>query len=185
MSQVRDPRAASSRAVALIGQSLAYGGDGGDGGVEVGAEADGAVVGRGALTPDVDTFVARMLAGLDDVPASYARMGPADTEGPTPVDLTPPGRADAEETVSRLAADEWVVDLRSRMTFAEGHVLGSFDFEGDGRLATCLGLADPLGQARHLARRDTSADRRSAAGAGTGGHRPPGRRRRRIGRLAP
>ncbi|MFI6697904.1 rhodanese-like domain-containing protein [Streptomyces sp. NPDC050509] len=99
-----------------------------------------------ALALDVDTFVAQMLAGLDDVPAYYAHMGPANAAGPAPVDLTPPGRADAEEIASRLAAGEWVVDLRSRMAFAEGHVTGSFNFEGEGKLATYLAWLIPWGK---------------------------------------
>lgn len=99
-----------------------------------------------ALTLDVDTFVARTLAGLDDVPAYYAHMGPANAAGPAPVDLTPPRRADAEGIASRLAAGEWVVDLRSRMAFAEGHVAGSFNFEGEGKLATYLAWLIPWGR---------------------------------------
>ncbi|WNM31117.1 MBL fold metallo-hydrolase [Streptomyces sp. Li-HN-5-11] len=115
------------------------------------AEGDATTIGKeretnDALTLDVDTFVARMLAGLDDVPAYYAHMGPANTEGPAPVDLTPPRRADAEEIASRLAAGEWVVDLRSRMAFAEGHVAGSFNFEGEGKLATYLAWLVPWGK---------------------------------------
>lgn len=99
-----------------------------------------------ALTRDVDTFVAEMLARLDDVPAYYAHMGPANAAGPAPVDLTPPRRADGEEIVSRLAAGEWVVDLRSRVAFAEGHVAGSFNFEGRGQLATYLAWLIPWGK---------------------------------------
>ncbi|MEU1552619.1 MBL fold metallo-hydrolase [Streptomyces scabiei] len=115
------------------------------------AEGDATTIGKerttnDALTLDVDTFVARTLAGLDDVPAYYAHMGPANAAGPAPVDLTPPGRADAEEIASRLAAGEWVVDLRSRMAFAEGHVAGSFNFEGDGKLATYLAWLIPWGK---------------------------------------
>lgn len=85
-----------------------------------------------ALVKDVDTFVAELLAALDDVPAYYAHMGPANAAGPAPLDLTPPDPADAEEIARRLAAGEWVVDLRSRVAFAEGHVAGSFNFEGEG-----------------------------------------------------
>lgn len=99
-----------------------------------------------ALTLDVDTFVARMLAGLEDVPAYYAHMGPANAAGPAPIDLTPPRRADAEEIASRLAAGEWVVDLRSHVAFAEGHVAGSFNFEGEGKLATYLAWLIPWGK---------------------------------------
>ncbi|WP_329137925.1 MBL fold metallo-hydrolase [Streptomyces sp. NBC_00670] len=115
------------------------------------AEGDATTIGReretnDALTLDVDTFVTRMLAGLEDVPAYYAHMAPANAAGPAPVDLTPPRRADAEEIASRLAAGEWVVDLRSRTAFAEGHVAGSFNFEGEGKLATYLAWLIPWGR---------------------------------------
>nr|WSS64161.1 rhodanese-like domain-containing protein [Streptomyces sp. NBC_01177] len=115
------------------------------------AEGDATTIGKeretnDALTLDVDSFVTRMLAGLEDVPAYYAHMGPANAAGPAPVDLTPPRRADAEEIASRLAAGEWVVDLRSRMAFAEGHVAGSFNFEGEGKLATYLAWLIPWGK---------------------------------------
>ncbi|MGW7529224.1 rhodanese-like domain-containing protein [Streptomyces sp. NPDC054783] len=94
-----------------------------------------------ALTRDVDGFVADLLAGLDDVPAYYAHMGPANAAGPAPLDLTPPALADADEIAGRLAAGEWVVDLRNRIAFAEGHVAGSFNFEAEGQLATYTYLA--------------------------------------------
>ncbi|GAA2291876.1 MBL fold metallo-hydrolase [Streptomyces atrovirens] len=115
------------------------------------AEGDATTIGQerktnDALTLDVDTFVARTLAGLDDVPAYYAHMAPANAAGPAPVDLTPPRRADAEEIAARLAAGEWVVDLRSRIAFAEGHVAGSFNFEGEGKLATYLAWLLPWGK---------------------------------------
>ncbi|MET9833670.1 MBL fold metallo-hydrolase [Streptomyces sp. NPDC006385] len=115
------------------------------------AEGDATTIGQerktnDALTLDVDTFVAQILTGLEDVPAYYAHMGPANAAGPAPVDLTPPKRADAEEVAARLAAGEWVVDLRSRMAFAEGHVAGSFNFEGEGKLATYLAWLIPWGK---------------------------------------
>ncbi|MGC0406451.1 hydroxyacylglutathione hydrolase [Streptomyces sp. SAI-126] len=99
-----------------------------------------------ALTRDVDTFVADLLAGLDDVPAYYTHMGPANAAGPAPVDLTPPAVADADEIAARLAAGEWVVDLRNRVAFAEGHVAGSFNFEAEGQLATYLAWLIPWGK---------------------------------------
>ncbi|MEU9560491.1 MBL fold metallo-hydrolase [Streptomyces sp. NPDC048161] len=99
-----------------------------------------------AMVKDVDTFVAELLAALDDVPAYYAHMGPANAAGPAPLDLTPPDPADAEEIARRLAVGEWVVDLRSRVAFAEGHVAGSFNFEGEGRLATYLAWLIPWGK---------------------------------------
>ncbi|MFG2475804.1 rhodanese-like domain-containing protein [Streptomyces fagopyri] len=99
-----------------------------------------------ALTSDADTFVTELLAGLEDVPAYYAHMGPANAAGPAPVDLTPPAVADPDDIATRLAAGEWVVDLRSRIAFAEGHVAGSFNFEADGKLATYLAWMIPWGK---------------------------------------
>ncbi|MFI2200241.1 rhodanese-like domain-containing protein [Streptomyces sp. NPDC020192] len=75
-----------------------------------------------ALVRDIDTFVADLLAGLDDVPAYYAHLGPAN------------------------AAGEWVVDLRHRVAFAAGHVAGSFNFEAGGQLATYLAWLIPWGR---------------------------------------
>ncbi|GFH67327.1 MULTISPECIES: MBL fold metallo-hydrolase [Streptomyces] len=115
------------------------------------ADGDTTTIGREkaantALTTDVDTFVAELLAGLEDVPAYYAHMGPANAAGPAPVDLTPPAVADPQEIAARLAAGEWVVDLRNRIAFAEGHVAGSFNFEADGKLATYLAWLIPWGK---------------------------------------
>ncbi|MFF9631908.1 MBL fold metallo-hydrolase [Streptomyces fradiae] len=43
-----------------------------------------------AFAKDADTFVADLLAGLDDIPAHYARTAPRDAAGPAPDDLAPP-----------------------------------------------------------------------------------------------
>ncbi|MEU5593026.1 MBL fold metallo-hydrolase [Streptomyces sp. NPDC020298] len=102
--------------------------------------------GNDALTQDVDAFVTALLAGLDDIPAYYAHMSPANAAGPAPLDLTPPAPADAGEIADRLAAGEWVVDLRNRVAFAQGHVAGSLNFEGEGQLATYLAWLIPWGR---------------------------------------
>ncbi|PWK65179.1 glyoxylase-like metal-dependent hydrolase (beta-lactamase superfamily II) [Streptomyces sp. CG 926] len=102
--------------------------------------------GNDALVKDVDSFVAVLLAGLEDVPAYYARMGPINSAGPSPVDLTAPPVATAADIAERLAAGEWVVDLRNRIAFAEGHVAGSFNFEADGKIATYLAWMIPSGK---------------------------------------
>ncbi|WEO99471.1 MBL fold metallo-hydrolase [Streptomyces sp. FXJ1.172] len=99
-----------------------------------------------ALVQDVDTFVAGLLASLDDVPAYYTHMGPANAGGPAPLDLTPPAVADADEIAARLAAGEWVVDLRHRVAFAEGHVAGSFNFDASGQLGVYLAWLIPWGK---------------------------------------
>ncbi|MFJ7417542.1 rhodanese-like domain-containing protein [Streptomyces uncialis] len=101
---------------------------------------------NGALTRDVDSFVTELLAGLDDVPAYYAHMGPANAAGPAPLDLTPPRPADAGELAARLAAGEWVVDLRDRVAFAREHLAGSLNFEEQGKLGTYLAWLIPWGK---------------------------------------
>ncbi|MFE7135837.1 rhodanese-like domain-containing protein [Streptomyces sp. NPDC057638] len=115
------------------------------------AQGEATTIGRekrvnDALAKDVEEFVRELLAGLEDVPAYYAHMGPANARGPAPVDLTPPAVADAEEIARRLTAGEWVVDLRNRVAFAAGHVAGSFNFEADGQLATYLAWLIPWGK---------------------------------------
>lgn len=57
-------------------------------------EGESTAIGRektanAALTTDVDSFAAELLSGLEDIPAHYAHMGPANAAGPAPVDLTP------------------------------------------------------------------------------------------------
>ncbi|MGW3917318.1 rhodanese-like domain-containing protein, partial [Streptomyces sp. NPDC005070] len=54
--------------------------------------------------------------------------------------------ADAAEIAARLAAGEWVVDLRSRLAFAAGHVAGAVNFEADGQLAVYLAWLLPWGK---------------------------------------
>lgn len=115
------------------------------------AEGETSTIGReksvnAALAQDVDSFVADLLAGLEDVPAYYAHMGPVNSAGPASVDLTSPRLADAEEIAGRLASGEWVVDLRNRVAFARGHVAGSFNFEAEGKIATYLAWMIPWGK---------------------------------------
>ncbi|MEV6058017.1 MBL fold metallo-hydrolase [Streptomyces sp. NPDC052107] len=115
------------------------------------AEGDASTIGaekarNDALVKDADTFVAELLAGLDDVPAYYTHMGPTNATGPAPADLTGPRRANAAEIAARLAAGEWVVDLRNRIAFADGHLTGAYNFEADGQLAIYLAWLIPWGR---------------------------------------
>ncbi|MDQ7903703.1 MBL fold metallo-hydrolase [Phytohabitans sp. ZYX-F-186] len=98
-----------------------------------------------ALTKPVDQFVADLLAGLDAWPAYYAHMAPANSAGPDGADLSTPERADAEQIRKRVAAGEWVVDLRNRVAFAAGHVAGTLNVGIDGSFATYLGWLIPWG----------------------------------------
>jgi len=91
------------------------------------------------LTQDEETYVHELLEGLGAWPAYYAHMAPANAEGPSEPDLSPPTTADADELRRRIEAGEWVVDLRNRTAFAAGHAPGTLNFGIDGDFATYLG----------------------------------------------
>ena len=92
-----------------------------------------------AFAVDEDTFVTELIAGLDAFPAYYAHMGPANQKGAGPIDLSLPQVATAEDIARRIAAGEWVVDLRHRRVFAGDHVKGSLSFDVHGNAVTYLG----------------------------------------------
>ncbi|MGH3319384.1 MAG: MBL fold metallo-hydrolase [Streptosporangiaceae bacterium] len=112
------------------------------------ARVDASTIGREklanpALTLDEEAFVSSLLAGLDVYPAYYARMAAINVSGPGEPDLSPPAPADPGELRRRIAAGEWVVDLRSRTAFASGHVPGTLNFGLDGNFVTYLGWLIP------------------------------------------
>jgi len=98
-----------------------------------------------ALRLETDDFVTQTLAGLDAYPAYYAHMGARNTAGADLIDLTPVTVADPAELATRIAAGEWVVDLRSRKAFAHRHLTGTLSFGLDGPMATWLGWMAPWG----------------------------------------
>jgi hydroxyacylglutathione hydrolase len=98
-----------------------------------------------ALRLEADDFVAVTIAGLDAYPAYYAHMGVRNAAGAELVDLTPVRRADAAELRTRIEAQEWVVDLRSRKAFAHRHLAGTLSFGLDGPMSTWLGWLAPWG----------------------------------------
>jgi hydroxyacylglutathione hydrolase len=102
-------------------------------------------LGNPACLIEEDEFVEELINGLDAYPAYYAHMAPANQGGPGPIDLSLPERADAAELRRRIDAGEWVVDLRSRRVFAEGHLRGTLSFDGAGNVVTYLGWLIPWG----------------------------------------
>ncbi len=91
------------------------------------------------LTQDEETYVRELVAGLGAWPSYYVHMAPANSEGPSEPDLSPPTVADASELRRRVEAGEWVIDLRNRTAFAAGHAPGTLNFGIDGGFATYLG----------------------------------------------
>jgi hydroxyacylglutathione hydrolase len=98
-----------------------------------------------ALTQDQDQYVAGLLASLDAYPAYYAHIGPVNAAGPAPADLSSPAVAGPAQLAARIAAGEWVADLRSRRAFAAGHVSGSLSFEHSADFTSYLGWLIPWG----------------------------------------
>ena len=98
-----------------------------------------------AFTLAEGDYVETILAGLDVYPAYYAHMAPANLAGPGAPDLELPSQADSGELRRRIEAGEWVVDLRSRIAFAAGHLHGTVHFELGDNLATYLGWLLPWG----------------------------------------
>jgi glyoxylase-like metal-dependent hydrolase (beta-lactamase superfamily II) len=99
-----------------------------------------------ALTQDEKSFVDELIAGLTAIPAWYSHMGPGNAAGPAPVDLSAPRPVDPEELAGRLAAGEWVVDLRTRTAFAAGHLPGALNFElAIANFVTYIGWLVPWG----------------------------------------
>jgi hydroxyacylglutathione hydrolase len=101
------------------------------------------IKGNPVLNQAESEYVEAMLAGLDAYPAYYAHMAPANMAGPQAPDLEPPRLASSGELRSRIDAGGWVVDLRSRVAFAAGHLRGALQFELDDNLATYLGWMIP------------------------------------------
>lgn len=97
------------------------------------------MAGNPVFSVDQETFVEELIAGLDAFPSYYAHMGPANQAGAGPIDLSLPGRATADDIARRIAAGEWVVDLRHRRIFAADHIRGSLSFDVHGNAVTYLG----------------------------------------------
>ena len=97
------------------------------------------------LTLDEDRYITSVLAGLDTFPAYYARMGQANMFGADAPALLPPPRVLPGQVPGRIAAGDWVVDLRGRRAFAAGHVPGSLSFPLGDTFATHLGWLLPDG----------------------------------------
>ncbi|NNE95744.1 MAG: MBL fold metallo-hydrolase, partial [Acidimicrobiales bacterium] len=94
---------------------------------------------------DEDTFVERLVAGLDSYPRYYAHMGPLNLAGGVAIDLSPPAEVDPVELARRIHRGEWVVDLRSRVDFAASHISGTIGIEMDDGFSTYLAWLLPWG----------------------------------------
>jgi glyoxylase-like metal-dependent hydrolase (beta-lactamase superfamily II)/rhodanese-related sulfurtransferase len=118
-------------------------GAGGSGATESTAGAERA--GNAALLLDEEPFVGGFIAGLGPYPAYYRHMAPLNRSGPAALRPALPPAIGAAEVRARLAAGEWVVDLRPRDRFAEAHLPGAVNVESGGPVATYIGWIVPWG----------------------------------------
>jgi hydroxyacylglutathione hydrolase len=114
-------------------------------GVEVSTIAEQRRANLALTITDEDEFVATLLGGLQAYPRYYAHMAPRNRVGPGPVDLSPAVAADPDEIAERIAAGEWVVDLRSRTAYARDHVRGTVNLEVSDSFITYLAWLIPWG----------------------------------------
>ncbi|MGW4750316.1 rhodanese-like domain-containing protein [Streptomyces sp. NPDC004290] len=85
-------------------------------------------------------------------------MAPINSAGPPPLaSLAAPRPAEPAELVDRIAAGEWVVDVRPRADYAPVHLPGTVNIDVSGPLATYLGWLVPFGSPLTL----LAADRRA------------------------
>jgi len=97
-----------------------------------------------ALTaPGEESFTDTLVANLTAYPAYYAHIAPRNLHGPQPVDLSAPQMVDAAGLAKRIAAGEWVVDLRDRVFYAADHLAGSVGIMLGTQFATYLGWLMP------------------------------------------
>lgn len=96
-----------------------------------------------ALILEKEAYIVQTIAGLDVFPAYYKHMSPANHAGPGPIDLSELSRMSTEEIMKAMKSGAWIVDLRTRSSWAAGHVPGTMSFGLDGSMATYFGWMFP------------------------------------------
>jgi glyoxylase-like metal-dependent hydrolase (beta-lactamase superfamily II)/rhodanese-related sulfurtransferase len=96
-----------------------------------------------ALLLDQEAFVDQLVAGFGPVPAYYDHMAPLNRAGAgrrTPLPAQPLSHDDVADAIADGA---WVVDLRGRARYADGHVTGTVSVEYGAQFATYVGWLVP------------------------------------------
>lgn len=115
--------------------------------------ADGSTIGAERVGNDALTgigeqdFVRQLIARLTAYPAYYAHMAPLNLAGAGPLDRTPPEPVDPAALGVRIAAGEWVIDLRDRAAYAADHVRGTVNIGLGAQFLTYAGWLLPWGRA--------------------------------------
>ncbi len=96
-----------------------------------------------ALTTSRENFVAQLVAGYGPVPTYYAHMrglNRAGAGGRPPVPARP---ATAAQVTDAILSGQWVIDVRDRVRFAQGHLAGTVNLEHSDQFATYVGWLVP------------------------------------------
>ncbi|MBI2755616.1 MAG: MBL fold metallo-hydrolase [Chloroflexi bacterium] len=92
---------------------------------------------------DRDTFVRAVLQGDPSIPAYYARMRPANQQGPAAARTAGPRPLPAEEVQHLAGHGAVVLDTRQNLAFGGGHVPGAYNVPLGPMLATWTGWLVP------------------------------------------
>lgn len=96
-----------------------------------------------ALHRDRDGWARDLVAGFGPIPAYYPEMDPLNRAGAGRATPQPARPATAEQVSDAILRGSWVVDLRSRTDFADGHLPGTVSVEYGAQFATYVGWLVP------------------------------------------
>ncbi|CAN5503537.1 hypothetical protein BH11ACT8_BH11ACT8_34780 [soil metagenome] len=92
-----------------------------------------------ALSTGRETFVTDLVAGFGPTPAYAAHMAPLNRIGAGDAPARPARPVTGEDVTDAVLAGSWVIDVRSRTTFAAGHLPGAVNVEYSAQFATYVG----------------------------------------------
>lgn len=95
------------------------------------------------LTTNRERFVAELVAGFGPVPPYYGRLAPLNRAGAGRALPRPARPVTAEQVTDAVLSGSWVIDLRSRESFARAHLPGTVNVEYGTRFATYVGWLVP------------------------------------------
>ena len=111
-------------------------------------EAEGATIGdeqhsNPVLTTNRERFVTDLVAGFGPVPRYYSRMAPLNRAGAGRAAPRPARQVTATDVTDAVLGGAWVVDLRNRAAFSNGHLFGTVSVEYGTQFATYVGWLVP------------------------------------------
>jgi hydroxyacylglutathione hydrolase len=95
------------------------------------------------LLTEREPFVSELVAAIGPIPAHYARLAPLNLAGAGAVPPRPARRATSEQVQDAVLRGSWVIDLRDRTAYAEGHVPGTVSIQYSAQFATYVGWLVP------------------------------------------